>query len=256
VISVATSLMEIPRSSLSQRIVITEADPATQTRLLHLLSVEGYSVELASGWARCKELLRATPVSVLVLDPGMVNIPAARLYEEIRAIGPDLSIIVLGPSSSVAERVLSLELGADDYVSKPFDGREFLARVRAAIRRSQLPRAEVSSFGDVQVDFRSMEVRRLGVPLTFTAQEFKVLKFMMQNSERVLTRDELLNTAWGYFSYPTTRTVDNHILRLRQKLEPDPSDPVHFLTIHSVGYKFVPNPRNPSFTSGRSARQI
>ena len=243
--SIATGLMPIPRSVLSQRIVVADRDPLVQARLQHLLSAEGYAIDIANGWVRCKELLRSTPVCVLILDPAMVRIPAARLYDEIRAVNAGVSIIVLGTSSSMAERILSLELGADDYVLKPFDAREFVARVRAAMRRSQVQMTDVSSFSDVRVDFRKMEVTRQGLPLTFTAQEFKVLKFMIQNSDRVLTRDELLNAAWGYFSYPTTRTVDNHILKLRQKLEPDPSDPIHFLTIHCVGYKFVSRPSSP-----------
>lgn len=239
---IATGLMPIPGPVVSQRIVVADRDPLVQARLQNLLTAEGYPIDIANGWVRCKELLRSTPVSVLILDPAMVSVPAAHLYQEIRAVNPGVSIIVLGTSSSVAERILSLELGADDYVLKPFDGREFVARVRAAMRRSQLCQVDVCSFSDVRVDFRKMEVTRQGTQLTFTAQEFKVLKFMIQNPDRVLTRDELLNVAWGYFSYPTTRTVDNHILKLRQKLEPDPSDPIHFLTIHCVGYKFVPRP--------------
>lgn len=244
--SVAPSLMEVPRIPLSQRILITDVDPATQARLQRLLGIDGYGVEIVSSWTQCRDLLRTTPVSVLLLDQKLVDTQSARVYEEIRALNPGISIIVLSASSSITERILSIELGADDYVVKPFDGRELVARVRAAIRRSQPKAASVSRFSDVQVDFRKMEVMRQGIAVTFTAQEFKVLKFMMQNAERVLSREELLNAAWGYFSYPTTRTVDNHILKLRQKLELDPSDPVHFLTVHCVGYKFVPRPEPPT----------
>lgn len=242
--SIAPSLIGVPRPLVWQRIVVADRDPAVQARLQDLLCAEGYGVEIADTWLRCKQLL-CTPVAVLILDPAMMSVPAARLYDEIRAVNPGVSIIVLGRSSSIAERVLSLELGADDYVLKPFDGREFVARVRAAMRRSRLHSTDIYTFNDVRVDFRKMEVTRQGTLLTFTPQEFKVLRFMIQNSDRVLTRDELLNAAWGYFNYPTTRTVDNHILKLRQKLEPDPSDPIHFLTIHCVGYKFVPQPKSP-----------
>jgi len=131
-------------------------------------------------------------------------------------------------------------LGADDYVTKPFSPRELLARVRAALRRTLRPQiTERFSFGDVSIDFTKMEILREGRTIALTAQEFKTLKFMAQNAERVITRDELLNEVWGYHNYPSTRTVDNHILKLRQKLEKDPGNPVHFRTVHGVGYKFV-----------------
>ena len=151
-----------------------------------------------------------------------------------------MPIIVLSATSDVSDKVLLLELGADDYVTKPFSPRELLARVRAALRRTVRPIVtDKFSFADISVDFTKMEVIRDGKSLALTAQEFKTLKFMVQNPERVITRDELLNEVWGYHNYPSTRTVDNHILKLRQKLEKDPANPVHFRTIHGVGYKFV-----------------
>jgi DNA-binding response OmpR family regulator len=139
------------------------------------------------------------------------------------------------------DKVLLLELGAHDYVTKPFSPRELLARVRTAMRRStrSVP-TESFKFADVTVNFTKMELRRDGELVPLTSQEFKVLKFMIQNAERVLSREELLNHVWGYRNYPSTRTVDNHILRLRQKLEKDPANPLHFRTVHSSGYKFVP----------------
>jgi DNA-binding response OmpR family regulator len=136
--------------------------------------------------------------------------------------------------------VLLLELGADDYVTKPFSPRELLARVRAALRRTvRAGTDEVVTFGGISVDFTKMDVTRDSQPVGLTAQEFKTLKFFVQNAERVIGRDELLNEVWGYQNYPSTRTVDNHILKLRQKLEKDPSNPVHFRTVHGMGYKFV-----------------
>jgi DNA-binding response OmpR family regulator len=159
----------------------------------------------------------------------------------IKEKAPALPIIVLSAASDVADKVLLLELGADDYVTKPFSPRELLARVRAAVRRSSRPTtATAQGFGDVSVDFAKMEVMRGGQAVTMTAQEFKVLKFLMENAERVVSREELLNEVWGYQNYPSTRTVDNHILKLRQKLEKDPAQPIHFRTMHGAGYKFVP----------------
>jgi DNA-binding response OmpR family regulator len=150
---------------------------------------------------------------------------------------------VLSAKTEVTDKVQLLDLGADDYVTKPFSPRELLARVRVALRRTHRNApANISSFGDVSINFAKMEVRRAGRPVVCTAQEFKILKFFVQNAERVITRDELLNQVWGYTNYPSTRTVDNHILRLRQKLEEDPAVPVRFQTVHGVGYKFVPDP--------------
>jgi DNA-binding winged helix-turn-helix (wHTH) protein len=125
--------------------------------------------------------------------------------------------------------------------SSPFGRQELVTRARAAIRSSNaLTASRVARFGDVRIDFTSMEVTRLGERATLTAQEFKTLRFFVMNPRRVISRDELLNEVWGYDNYPCTRTVDNHVLKLRQKLESDPADPVHFLTVHRVGYKFIP----------------
>ena len=138
------------------------------------------------------------------------------------------------------DRVLLLELGADDYVTKPFSPKELLARVRAVLRRTRrAPAVEQLYFEDVAVDFVKMEVLRGSAPVSLTPQEFKLLKYLSQNQDRVFSRDQLLNDVWGYNSYPSTRTVDSHILTLRQKLEKDPSNPIHFLTVHNVGYKFT-----------------
>jgi len=148
---------------------------------------------------------------------------------------------VLSAASDVMDKVLLLELGADDYVTKPFSPKELLARVRAAVRRSVRPTvSDTYSFDGVLVDFLKMQVTRDNQEVTLTPQEFKIVKFMAQNPNRVISREELLNDVWGYQNYPTTRTVDNHILKLRQKLEADPANPVHFRTVHGVGYKFVP----------------
>lgn len=244
--TVANVLMEIPQLLTLQRILVIEKDRAMQAKLQQLFESEGYGVEVATTVVECQTLLcNLPPPSLLVLDVRLADaVCTRRLLKGIRPL--PIPIIVLGASSSVMERVRFLELGADDYVVKPFNGRELLARVRAAIRRSQGHHADVFTFGEVQVDFRKMEVRRQGALVPLTAQEFKVIKFMIQHSERVLSREELLNEVWGYRNYPTTRTVDNHILKLRQKLERQPSDPVHFLTVHCVGYKFSPYSDGPS----------
>ena len=150
--------------------------------------------------------------------------------------------MVLSAVSEVADKVLLLELGADDYVTKPFSPRELMARMQAAIRRTQ--KAGVNggnqiTFGNITADFSAMEFFKDGVPVVLTAHEIKLLRYFIDHAERVITREELLNDVWGYTAYPTTRTVDNQILKLRQKLEVDPAKPVHFRTMHGIGYKFV-----------------
>jgi DNA-binding response OmpR family regulator len=153
---------------------------------------------------------------------------------------PETPVIILSAVSEVADKVLLLELGADDYVTKPFSPRELLARVEAAIRRTtKSSSAKLIEFDEIAIDVAKMEVRRDGVPIILTAHEFKLLRYFVENAGKVLTRTELLNDVWGYDSYPNTRTVDNQILKLRQKLERDPAQPRHFLTFHGAGYKFV-----------------
>lgn len=134
-----------------------------------------------------------------------------------------------------------LSIGAPGLAQSSLRWEDLITCVRAAIDRpNALPNSEIACFGDVRVDFATMEVARLGEPVILTAQELKTLKFFVTNPRRVISREELLNEAWGYDNYPSTRTVDNHVLKLRQKLESDPADPVHFLTVHRVGYRFVP----------------
>jgi len=152
----------------------------------------------------------------------------------------DIKVVMLTARGEEADRVVGLEMGADDYVTKPFSPRELLARVRAALRHTaRTPDLQVVSFDGISADFKKMEIKRDGKPVVLTAQEFKTFQFLVQNADRVIGRDELLNEVWGYQNYPSTRTVDNHILKLRQKLEKDPSSPVHFRTVHGMGYKFV-----------------
>jgi DNA-binding response OmpR family regulator len=236
----ATITMEaVPAAT--ERILVIEDDRAVQKALKRLFEGEGFAVDIAGNGAAGLEMFRAAAPSVLVLDLSLPGTPGQDVCREISQATPSLPIIILSARTEVMDKVLLLELGAHDYVTKPFSPRELLARVRTAMRRStRTPLTETFKFGDVKVDFTKMELSREGSPVQLTSQEFKVLKFMIQNAERVLSREELLNLVWGYRNYPSTRTVDNHILRLRQKLEKDPANPLHFRTVHSAGYKFVP----------------
>jgi len=225
----------------SERILVIEDDRAVQKALRRLFEGEGFTVDIAGNGIDGREMFRAATPAVLLLDLSLPGVPGQDLCREISQAAPSLPIIILSARTEVMDKVLLLELGAHDYVTKPFSPRELLARVRSAMRRSsRTPPTDTFSFDDVKIDFTKMEVCHHDTLVQLTSQEFKVLKFMVQNAERVLSREELLNTVWGYQNYPSTRTVDNHILKLRQKLEKDPANPVHFRTVHSAGYKFVP----------------
>jgi len=224
-----------------ETVLVVEDSRAMQRTLQRLLEADSLQVQIASDGITGLETFRKQPPSAVLLDLKLPGLSGKELCREFKTIAASVPIVVLSANAEVEDKVLLLELGAHDYVTKPFSPRELLARVRTAMRRSsRTPLTETFSFGDVKVDFKKMELWREGNLVQLTSQEFKVLKFMIQNAERVLSREELLNHVWGYRNYPSTRTVDNHILRLRQKVEKDPANPLHFRTVHSAGYKFVP----------------
>ena len=225
-----------------EKILVVEDDRSIHKALRLLFEAEGYSVEFATDGEAALASFRAAPPLLAILDLKLPKVPGREVCREIRQAAPALPIIILSAASEEIDKVLLLELGADDYVTKPFSPKELLARVRAVLRRTKRGAAipDQYSFDDVVVDFSKMELLRGGKLIVLTPQEFKILKYFAQNPERVISRDELLNEVWGYNCYPSTRTVDNHILKLRQKLEREPMEPVHFRTVHGVGYKFVP----------------
>ena len=225
-------------------ILVIEDDANIQRVLQRLFSAEHYDVKTASEGNQGWEFFASSSPEAVILDLMLPGISGRQLCRSIKESSPETPVVVLSAISDVADKVLLLELGADDYVTKPFSPRELLARVQAAIRRARRTQTRpTASFGEVQVDFARMQATRKGAPVVLTAHEFKLLRFFLENAERVLTREELLNEVWGYNSYPTTRTVDNQILKLRQKLEPNPAEPVHFCTVHGAGYRFVPAPQ-------------
>jgi DNA-binding response OmpR family regulator len=239
-LSAARSVDPMNTAQTLRRILVVEDDPAVQKALKRLFETEGYVVELQSDGKAALDSIQTTPPAVIILDLRLPKLSGRDLCKEVKAQSPTLPIVVLSATSDVSDKVLLLELGADDYVTKPFSPRELLARVRAALRHtSRTATAKLVSFDGISVDFKKMEVQRDGKVVVLTAQEFKTLQFLVQNADRVISRDELLNEVWGYQNYPSTRTVDNHILKLRQKLERDPASPVHFRTVHGMGYKFV-----------------
>jgi DNA-binding response OmpR family regulator len=222
-------------------ILIIEDDPRMQKVLRRIFTQERYVAVVAGDGQTGLELFRRERPLAVVLDLILPHVSGRELCQTFKSLSSEVPVVVLSAITEVADKVLLLELGADDYVTKPFSPRELMARVQAAIRRQRKPvLPTVYRFADCEIDFKKMTAQRNGTSIVLTAHEFKLLKFFTENTERVLTRDVLLNEVWGYNFYPTTRTVDNQILKLRQKLEPDPANPKHLLTIYGAGYKFVP----------------
>jgi DNA-binding response OmpR family regulator len=237
-----TPRSELP-SATKGRILVIEDDDALRKIVRRLLSSEGYEVDVVPDPSTCLEMIREKPPLALVLSTAHPESSGIDLCRKIAALIPGLPLVILSERSDVEGKVLLLEMGADDYLTVPFSPRELVARLRAIIRRgSRVSPRNLYRFGKVMVDFFKTEITRGGEKVTVTAKEFKTLEFLIKNAERVISRSELLNEVWGYRNYPCTRTVDNHIMRLRQKLENDPSHPSHLVTIHAGGYKFVPEP--------------
>lgn len=238
-------------------ILIVEDSRAMQRTLQRLFESDSLRVRIAADGPAGLACFRRHLPSAVILDLKLPGIPGKDLCREFKVFAPAVPIVVLSANCDIDDKVLLLELGADDYVTKPFSPKELLARVRRAIRRapSQISCGPIAAgnakndriviCGNVTVDFTSMEVARAGKRVTLTAQEFKLLRFLTASPGTVHTRDELLNEVWGYQNYPSSRTVDNHILRLRQKLEPDPGSPRFFVTMHGAGYKFILQPEAP-----------
>jgi DNA-binding response OmpR family regulator len=176
---------------------------------------------------------------LLLVDLRLPGMNGADLCKQLRASSIDTPIIVLSGIADEVEKILLLEIGADDYMVKPFSTRELLARIRALLRRSSARLEKLVRFGDVEVDLERRTIQRRGQEVKATRLEYELLTFFLHNVDRPLTRDMILNSVWGFEAYPNTRTVDAHVVRLRQKLETSPNAPRHLLTIHGLGYRFV-----------------
>lgn len=229
------------RLSPMERVLAIENHGALREILRRLFSSEGYEVDVVPDAVRGLQKLRQKAPAAVILGLPCPGVSGCDLCRRIANLVPGLPLVILSGSSDVTDKVMLLEIGADDYVTVPFNPRELVARVRAQIRRATRIRPEdMYAFEDVIVNFAKTEITRAGEKIIVTRKEFKTLEFLTKNAQRVISRDELLDKVWGYENYPCTRTVDNHMLRLRQKLESDPSHPSHLLTVHGLGYKFVP----------------
>src|SRR2546426_3685172 len=230
-----------PNAGRKTRILIVEDEPAMVAGLRDNFEYEGYDViSAADGIAGLDRALGDDP-DLVVMDVMMPRMSGLDVCKQLKTRRPSLPIIMLTARGQEIDKVVGLELGADDYVTKPFSIRELMARVKAVLRRvtPQAPAAEVYRFSDVEVNIRSNEVRRAGKLVDLSAKEFALLAYFITNPAETLSRDRLLDAVWGYENYPNTRTVDTHIVHLRQKLEPNPEEPRFILTIHGSGYKFV-----------------
>jgi DNA-binding response OmpR family regulator len=223
------------------RILVVEDDPAILRGLADNLAFESHEVLTATDGERACSLVHEQKPDLIILDLMLPRLSGYEVCRKVRAEGVTTPIVMLTARGDEADRVLGLDLGADDYVTKPFSVRELMARVRAILRRTQPPRVAPDElrFDEVAIDFRRYEARKDGVALEMTRKEFGVLRYLASRAGEVVTRDELLNEVWGYEATPTTRTVDNHIASLRAKLEHNPAQSRHLLTMHGVGYKWA-----------------
>ena len=227
--------------SRKTRILIVEDEPAMVAGLRDNFEYEGYDViSAADGVAGLDRALADDP-DLVVLDVMMPRMSGLDVCKQLKTKRPSLPIIMLTARGQEIDKVVGLELGADDYVTKPFSIRELMARVKAVLRRAspQAPAPEIYRFSDIEVNVRANEVRRAGNLIDLSAKEFALLAYFLSNPAETLSRDRLLDAVWGYDNYPNTRTVDTHIVHLRQKLEPNPEEPRFILTVHGSGYKFV-----------------
>jgi two-component system alkaline phosphatase synthesis response regulator PhoP len=230
---------------MSQRILLVEDEPGLLMTLTDRLVSEGFAVETATDGEAGLQRALAETFDLIILDVGLPRKNGFDVCRDLRQRSIGVPIIMLTARGQVVDKVVGLKIGADDYVTKPFEMMELLARIEALLRRvPPLPgaageAADVFNFGMIHADFRRAEVTREGERIELSAREFKLLRYLIEHRGATISRDELLNEVWGYNAMPSTRTVDVHIAWLRQKLEPNPHYPQFILTIHGLGYKFV-----------------
>lgn len=227
---------------MNRRILLVEDEPGLVMTLKDRFASEGYTVETAHDGEQGLQRAAGEPFDLVILDVMLPHRNGFDVCRELRKRGSQTPVLMLTARGQVVDRVVGLKLGADDYLIKPFDMSELLARVEALLRRAPAPHVADDStyqFNDVLVDFRAAEVFRGGEHIEMSAREFQLLRYFIEHRGAALTRDELLNEVWGYNAMPSTRTVDVHVAWLRQKLEPNPRHPQFILTVHGLGYKFA-----------------
>jgi len=223
------------------KILIIEDEPDMVLGLRKNLEWDGFEViAAADGEAGLAGALSERP-DLILLDLMLPRLSGLDVCRRLRKSGVNTPVIMLTARGQEIDKILGLEIGADDYVTKPFSVRELIARVRALLRRSarEEPHPDVYRFDDIELNFERHQAQKQGQPLELSPREFEMLKYFLQHRGETVTRDQLLDEVWGYDNFPLTRTVDNHIARLRQKIENNPAEPEHIITVHRVGYKFL-----------------
>ncbi|HEY8548487.1 MAG TPA: response regulator transcription factor [Vicinamibacterales bacterium] len=224
------------------RLLIIEDEPGLVLTLSDRLGREGHRVETAADGPSGLERAVQEPFDLILLDVMLPGQNGFDVLRDLRQAGVETPVIMLTARGQVVDKVVGLKLGADDYITKPFEMMELLARVEARLRR-HVPKdtvdAEAYRFGAIQVDFRKAEVTRDGTVLDLSAREYQLLRYFIEHRGATISRDELLNQVWGYNAMPNTRTVDVHVAWLRQKIEPNPKHPQYIITVHGLGYKFA-----------------
>jgi two-component system, OmpR family, alkaline phosphatase synthesis response regulator PhoP len=229
-------------SSVSRRILLVEDEESLVTTLTDRLSSEGHRVEVARDGDEAVHRGTSEMFDLVILDVALPRKSGFDVCRDLRQKGIEIPILMLTARAQIVDKVLGLKLGADDYLTKPFDMMELTARVEALLRRGKAPLASSArsyAFGDVHVDFGAATVERNGVPVEVSGLELKILRYLIEHRGLLVTRDELLENVWGYRAIPYTRTVDVHIASLRQKVEQNPSRPQFIVTVHGMGYKFT-----------------
>ena len=226
------------------KVLVVEDYAPLRNAVCQGLTEAGYVVESAEDGQQAMWRVKSFEYDVVLLDLMIPHVDGLSILSYIRDSGREANVLVVTAKDSLEDRVTGLNLGADDYLVKPFEMAELLARVEALLRRSASTTAAATTtesykFGDVSIDFRRAEVTKNGVPLELSAREFKLLRYFIEHRGAALSRDELLNEVWGYNAMPSTRTVDVHIAWLRQKIEDNPRHPQLILTVHGLGYKFA-----------------
>ena len=223
------------------KVLIIEDEPNMVLGLKDSCEYEGYEVCVARDGKEGLEKASTEKPDIILLDVMLPLMSGLDVCRTLRTRGIDTPILMLTARSQEMDKVVGLEVGADDYVTKPFSIKELLARVRAHLRRASKQVADIESFsfGDVELNFKKYAAFKGGRVLDLSAREFEILRYLVRHRGEIVTRDQLLDEVWGYDSTPVTRTVDNHIARLRQKIEPDPSAPQHIITVHRIGYRFI-----------------
>ncbi|MBK7105508.1 MAG: response regulator transcription factor [Ignavibacteriae bacterium] len=222
-----------------KKILIVEDEEAMQLGLGNNLKYDGYEVDFASDGEEGIKKIKENFYNLILLDVMLPKLSGFDVCKSARSFGIKTPIIMLTAKSEEIDKVLGLEIGADDYITKPFSLRELLARVKAVLRRGDTDSTEKIQIGKIVVDFNSYNAMENGISLNLSSKEFDVLHYLWNNKNKTVSRDELLTHVWGNDVYTTSRTIDNFILKLRQKIEENPNEPKKIITIHGIGYKLL-----------------